>query len=279
MAPKNLEQKVSLLNTEKKIGLVYSDTDIIDQKGAKKSDHWFNLVTPNIDFKRPGKSFFDLMFQNLNLVCCPSVIARRDCYEQVGGFDDRLPFSPDMEMWMRISLFYDVAYLSQSLMQYRFHESNETRRFLDLDLIHIYITKKMLIEKFPSILTEAYFENLVKDSSQRVFDRAVYHFYQGQYKTAMQYLYFLEDIRNTVKEPEIIDAYINQLQSYVKQTNAMSWIVGSDGSTYRSKLRFAGKSPLSQPRSVGLYRYINWIKPYIPAFVKDRLRGLKRYLS
>ena len=224
MSPKNLEKKAAVLDSEKQVGLVYSDTLVIDKMGKIKSNHWFNLIDPNVDFIRPGQSFFDLMFVNLNIICCPSVMARRECYEKVGGFDARLPFSVDMEMWMRIALFYDVAYLSQPLIEYRFHESNLTHRYMALDLIHIYLCKRMLLEKYPNRLNNSYYDTLGDDSSSRIFERAVHHYRQKQYKTAKQYLVFLGKIRNLTDEPGLIDVYIEQLLRYVDQANAINLI-------------------------------------------------------
>lgn len=272
MSEKNLEEKVALFKADKNIGLIYSDTVIIDQKGKVNSHHWFNLLDPNVDFIRPGKAFFDLMFENLNIVCCPSVLVRRECYEKVGGFDIRLPFSCDMEMWMRISLFSDVAYISKPLIQYRFHETNLTHTFLDLDLIHIYLSKKMLLEKFPELLGTGYHEKLVKDSSQRVFERAIHHYHIGQYKIAKQYLYFQEKIRNMTEMPEIFDVYAKQLTSYVNQANAINLLMRRESSVSP----FAGrlnKTNLSKPKRVARYStVINAVKPYIPPVIKKQLK-------
>ncbi len=279
MLPGNLEKKVALLDSNQNVGIVYSDTAVIDQNGHKKQDHWFNPISPNIDFIRPGRLFTELMFKNLNLVCCPSVLARRACYEQAGGFDQRLPFSCDMEMWMRLSLFYDVAYLAEPLMKYRFHESNMTKKYYELDLIHIYLCKKMLVEKYPQALAGTYNQSLVDETTQRVFDRAVYHYHQGQYKTALQYLYFLELIRTPLENPGLIDKQIRQLEQYVKQANAIHWIRKPGTYSLRKNGR-SNKKPENNPNQPTLLtRMVNRIKPYVPAPLKERLKGIRKYIS
>lgn len=279
MSPNNLEKKVILLGLEKQVGLVYSDTLVIDQKGMTKSKHWFNPIDPNVDFIRPGQSFFDLMFVNLNLICCPSVMARRECYEKIGGFDARLPFSGDMEMWMRIALFYDVAYLSQPLIQYRFHDNNLTHRFLALDLIHIYLCKRMLLEKYPQRFDRSYFKTLIEDSSLRIFDRAVHHYRQHQYKTAKQYLVFLEMIRNGTDKPELIDIYIEQLLSYVNQANAMNWLGLSKKGIVPASVVDNRDGPFKPNRSEATSAFVTAIKPYIPPRLKKPLKDLRNKLS
>lgn len=225
----NLERKVAALESDPQLGMVYSDAAIVDEHGRHSGEHWFNAVDPNVDFVRSGQSFFDLLLGNLNVVSCPTVLARRACYEQIGGFDTRLPFSVDMEMWMRIALFYDVAYLAAPLVQYRYHESNLTRRFVDLDLIHVYLAKKMILEKYPGRFDLArYGAWLVADTSQRVFQRAIHHYEKQEYRLAKQYLTFLKLIRKDSKGQDVMDTHIDELLKFVDQANALQWIGWAD---------------------------------------------------
>lgn len=273
MLPENLAKKVAILDTEKQVGMVYSDTFVINKEGKKTADHWFNPIDPNVDFVRPGQSFFDLMFVNLNIVSAPSVLARRECYENIGGFDARLPFSVDMEMWMRIALFFDVAYLAQPLIQYRFHDSNVTHRFLALDLCHIYICKKMLLEKYPERLDNSYHETLVDDSTSRIFERAIHHFWQQEYKTAKLYLVFLKKIRDLPDMPGLIDEEIEQLLRYVNQENAITLLGFSKKGNFPTEIGITKDSQIQSNRSSsGL---VTAIKPYIPPTIKKPLKLLR----
>jgi hypothetical protein len=58
----------------------------------------------------------------------PSVVVRRDCYERLGGFDDRLRSTEDYEMWVRIAAHYPVWYEPECLAVYRFHGGSNTAR-------------------------------------------------------------------------------------------------------------------------------------------------------
>ena len=59
---------------------------------------------------------------------CPSVVVRSETYRKVGGFDTRLKFVIDWEMWVRIAAFSAVAYLPVALVEYRVHDQSETAR-------------------------------------------------------------------------------------------------------------------------------------------------------
>jgi hypothetical protein len=129
MQQHNLKHKVELLERHPKVGMVYSDVKIIGADGRAQMDHWPKSITPNSDMVASGMDFFVKLISGYNLVCCSSVVCRKECFVQLGTFDPRLSFTADWEMWLRIALYFDVAYLQEQLVHYRLHDSNETYRF------------------------------------------------------------------------------------------------------------------------------------------------------
>ena len=61
-------------------------------------------------------------------IMTPAIVARRDVYEALGGFDDRLVCSEDWEMWVRIAAHYPVWYEPEALAVYRMHDDSNTGR-------------------------------------------------------------------------------------------------------------------------------------------------------
>jgi len=61
-------------------------------------------------------------------IMTPSIVARRDVYEALGGFDERLVCSEDWEMWVRIAAHYPIWYEPQPLAVYRMHDDSNTGR-------------------------------------------------------------------------------------------------------------------------------------------------------
>jgi len=61
-------------------------------------------------------------------IMTPSMVVRRAVYEQLGGFDDRLPCSEDWEMWVRIAARHPIGYLPSPLASYRMHPDSNTGR-------------------------------------------------------------------------------------------------------------------------------------------------------
>lgn len=58
----------------------------------------------------------------------PSIVVRRSVYEQLGGFDHRISWAEDWEMWVRIAAQYPVWYEPKPLAAYRIHSSSSTGR-------------------------------------------------------------------------------------------------------------------------------------------------------
>jgi hypothetical protein len=58
----------------------------------------------------------------------PCMVVRREAYERLGGFDKRLGYAEDWEMWVRIAARYPVCYEPEPLALYRVHGSSVTAR-------------------------------------------------------------------------------------------------------------------------------------------------------
>lgn len=61
-------------------------------------------------------------------IVTPSIAVRRDVYELLGGFDERLECAEDWEMWVRIAANFEVWYEPSLLAVYRSHSDSNTGR-------------------------------------------------------------------------------------------------------------------------------------------------------
>jgi glycosyltransferase involved in cell wall biosynthesis len=127
MMPQNIEYKVALLEANPQVGFVHSNVLMIDDQGQVLSEHW--ELDSRQGYVCAGREFFLKMIQpGKNYVCCPSVLARRECYDKLGYFRKELFFTCDWEMWMRLSLYYDVGCLGAPLIHFRRHTGSESYR-------------------------------------------------------------------------------------------------------------------------------------------------------
>jgi glycosyltransferase involved in cell wall biosynthesis len=60
----------------------------------------------------------------------PSIVVRREVYENFGAFDSRLSWAEDWEMWVRIAAYYPVWYEVEPLALYRMHSASNSGRYV-----------------------------------------------------------------------------------------------------------------------------------------------------
>jgi glycosyltransferase involved in cell wall biosynthesis len=119
IATDGVEQQVSVFDADPGVGFVYSAHWVVDASGRP-----FRINTPfDSDRVRDGLlEFADLAF--VNYVPHSGTLARRTCHEAFGHYDLSLPYSGDLEMWLRLSSRFRVGYIATPLYAYRVHASN-----------------------------------------------------------------------------------------------------------------------------------------------------------
>ncbi len=128
--PALVEMERNALDDNPAAGFVHTAIEVVDEKGALvgrpkhyEGDHVHDAVT----------TFRDLYLDNK--VSCPTVMARRACYEKTGNFDHTLPFAADWDMWLRMALAgYGSVYLSRPLLRNMVHSGSETSGFVSARL-------------------------------------------------------------------------------------------------------------------------------------------------
>ena len=104
-----LEIQFPLFSKFQKTGVVFSDAEYIDGDGK---------LLPHIP-----RSYHDGWITNKlllsNFVTFNSALVRRECIEEVGGFDEQLSMGIDWDLWLRISTCYEFAFLPEATYYYR----------------------------------------------------------------------------------------------------------------------------------------------------------------
>lgn len=191
MAPENLEAKIAFLTAEPAAGFVHSDVEQIDADGGLLSTSWSNPPGPDHEGRHDGADYFLRLVTGANIVCAPSVVMRREGFERLGGFDPRLPFTADWEMWLRIALFHDVGYLARPLVRYRRHHAMETDKSpWSRQLEQGYLAKMLALTKYPDRVPggEAVRARVTRDYRERALDRMRQALAAGDPVTAGEYL-------------------------------------------------------------------------------------------
>lgn len=123
--PEKLEKQVSFLDAHPEIGAVFSWAHIIDENGYPFQDpsHFYYKI-----FEQPNRSRFEWLnffFYHGNALCHPSVLIRKQCYDDCGLYRYGLPQTGDFDMWVRLCMKYDIHVLPERLVRFRIRENEK----------------------------------------------------------------------------------------------------------------------------------------------------------
>jgi len=107
--PKNIEEKIVLLEENYNLGWVYSDCYYTYAKSKNKTLK--RLKTRLME--KPD--VFELLLMHY-FVNTDTVMMRRECFEQVGGFDEDLESFEDMDFFFRLARLYEARLIYTPLV-------------------------------------------------------------------------------------------------------------------------------------------------------------------
>lgn len=70
------------------------------------------------------ENYFEMKGRVSDLFCSSSVVIRKEVFDKVGMFDERLKYSEDIDMWFRIIANYPVAFYDRYMAWYLYDAEN-----------------------------------------------------------------------------------------------------------------------------------------------------------
>ena len=114
--PQFLERSVGVLDRHPRVAFVHSAVRMVDAAGRP-----LRLFRAHPDDRVfPGRQAYMRYLTESHDVVMSTVVARRACYDAVPRFRPEL-LCADFEMWLRLALQGDVAYIATALVSYRIH--------------------------------------------------------------------------------------------------------------------------------------------------------------
>lgn len=111
--PDKLSQQVDFLDANPQVGAVFTRVQLIDKSNRPLANDWFNV--PN----QSREKWLRLLFSDMNKLCHPSVLARRDSYIRAGLYKQAHAQTDDAEMWTRLLLREEIHVLPGKLTLHR----------------------------------------------------------------------------------------------------------------------------------------------------------------
>lgn len=113
----NLEWLVAELDLDQDIGLIGGTWVPLDADESTKGR--FDPAWVTIDF--------DYFFGGNPFISPGQTLIRREVLEDVGGFDESLWGTDDLDLWMRVAARHRMKIVPMTALRYRFHEGNASR--------------------------------------------------------------------------------------------------------------------------------------------------------
>ncbi len=147
--PEKLSIQLERFQTTPDLGVVHSDSTIIDSNGNLTGER-FSLLNHRRGQITSGNLFEELCQRNF--LCVPTVVLRREAIQYAEGFDERLRSLEDWVCWTKVSRKYDFYYVEDALAQYRIHGASLSRNPKGMALNRANALR-FLIRTFPDIPT------------------------------------------------------------------------------------------------------------------------------
>lgn len=114
--PDKLELQVAYLNTHSEFGMVYTSAHCIDERGTVLSDSYIANLS--------GWIYKDIAFYVPVTITLPTVMARREVFDQAGRFDEKMERFEDTDMWRRIAKVFPIGAITEFTCKLRTHGGN-----------------------------------------------------------------------------------------------------------------------------------------------------------
>lgn len=120
--PGKLRRQLAVLEARPEVGAVFGWPTFINEHGAPFDDpsHKDHAVF-RVD-NRPRHAWLRYFFDRGNALCHPTVLIRSAVYRQVGGYDARLAQVPDLDMWIRVCMQFDIHVIPEALVAFRIRD-------------------------------------------------------------------------------------------------------------------------------------------------------------
>ena len=109
--PDKLEKQVKFLDENLNIPAVFTKVKIIDEDGKpfKNKNHFYSDIFEQKN--RSRSKWLNQFFYKGNCICHPSMLIRKDVYDEIGLYNELMANIPDLDMWVRLCLKYDIHIL------------------------------------------------------------------------------------------------------------------------------------------------------------------------
>jgi len=175
--PEKLELQMDLMKEKPLLGLVYCGYYEVNRDGK---------VISEIKPTKRGYIFDDLLCRNYIAGSASAVLVKREVFAKTGYFDENLSSCEDWDMWIRVSKFYEIDFVSRPLVEYMIHDDNMSRIILNMEkstfaVLNKYWTEISREKKYEERKNKLYSDHCISfawryylEGDRKSFNRLIY---------------------------------------------------------------------------------------------------------
>ena len=228
-----LEKQVNFMEKNPSIDVLFTKVSFIGENSEILDENSSNVELYNFykdifdKNNRSREEWLKRFFLKGNCICHPSILIKKEIYDIVGLYDERLANLPDFDMWVRICFNHDIYILDEKLVRFRIRDNDanissptpETHKRIKFE-------QKQILNHYLSIDDVSLFLKIFPDSRKygKVIKELIPYFLGRiacDLKKDVYYLWGLELIYGSMKSNEInliLKDYGFEFSSFIEMT-------------------------------------------------------------
>lgn len=159
--PEKTAKQFAFLEAHSEVGAVFSHVNVIDEDGLPFTDteHFYFSI-----FRQQNRSRYEWLnrfFYYGNCLCHPSILIRKECYENVGLYNPFYGSLPDFDIWVRLCLKYEIHVLEEPLISFRvFRDNDNTSASTPETAVRVYNEYRHIVRNYLKISSVLELKNI-----------------------------------------------------------------------------------------------------------------------
>ena len=150
-----LKKQLAIFGERKELGACFGLANFVDQNGNNIQD---KEVLEGNSFNQGNKTkgeWLNHFFMNGNSLCHPTIMIKKECYTEMGLYNNMYRQLPDYDMWIRLVKSYDIFVSEEKFTDFRIlpgrNASSPTKQNMIRDLNEHYLIRKSFFENIKPI--------------------------------------------------------------------------------------------------------------------------------
>jgi len=156
--PTRFEEQIVYLKKNPGISILGTDVQLINHKGdiiRRKNNPLFPT--------RPNLISWTLFFRSC--VNHPTVMARKNVYEKIGGYRTSFRYAQDYDLWLRAAEEHSISNIPRELVKLRKHSESLSKKYINEQEQHVLSAVSQAISSFLQISVKENDVRLIRDKN------------------------------------------------------------------------------------------------------------------